>query len=545
MLSQMQDRPLLISSLIEHAAAFHGRTAIVSRQSDGSVERTNWHTVRDNAKRVANGLGALSIGHSDRVATLAWNTRRHLELYCGVSGAGCVLHTVNPRLTPEHIAYVINHAEDQVLFYDPMFAALVEKLAPSLATVRTYVVLCNRNQMPKTNVPEALSYDEWIAKQSADYSWPEFDEREASSLCYTSGTTGLPKGVLYSHRSTILHALAEIAPDAFGLGASETVMLIVPMFHVNAWGTPYAAAICGCSLILPGPFLDGKNVYETMRSEKVTISQGVPTIWLMLFQYLDEHPDIDPAELDLKLVGIGGSALPRAMLERLETQFGVEVIQGWGMTETSPLGAVNKLLPWQDTLSKEEQTQIKLKQGRGVWGVEMKLTDEEGREQPWDGRSRGHLMVRGPWVVRSYFGRDDERLLDETGFFPTGDIATIDADGFLQLVDRAKDVIKSGGEWISSIDLENAAMSHPGVAEAAVIGVHHSKWQERPLMIVVRRSGHEFDKNVLLDFLAGRVAKWWLLDDVLFVADLPHSGTGKLLKSQLREQFKSHRLPTD
>ena len=545
MFGLMQDRPLLISSLIEHAATFHPRTEIVSRTPEGPVRRSNWGEVRQRAKQVANALRQLGIQPGERVATLAWNSDRHLALYFGVSGAGAVLHTVNPRLFPEQLDYIVNHAEDQVLFFDVGFAPLVAKLAPLLKTVKAYVAMTDRATMPTLDVPNLHCWQDLVESQSTDYEWPSFDERTASSLCYTSGTTGNPKGVLYSHRSTMLHTLMELAVDTFGISSEETVMLIVPMFHANAWGTPYAAAMAGTKLVLPGPHLDGASVYALMRDEHVTFSQGVPTVWLMLFQYVDANPALDPRELGLKRVGIGGSAVPRAMLERFERQFGAEVVQGWGMTETSPIGVISKLLPKHFDLATEDLVAIKLKQGRGVWGVDLKLVGDDGRAMPWDGSSRGHLYVRGPWIASGYFRNEGGARLDDEGYFPTGDVATIDPDGYLQLVDRAKDVIKSGGEWISSIDLENAAMGHPGVAEAAIIGVPHPKWQERPLLLVVPRAGQEAPtREALLAYLATRVAKWWLPDDVVLVPELPHTATGKLLKTQLREQFKNHPLPT-
>jgi len=542
MFGLMQDRPLLISSLIEHAAIFHATTEIVTRQADGSYDRANWLGIRNEAKRVAQVLATLGLKQGDRVGTLAWNTRRHLELYFGVSSSGTVLHTVNPRLFPEQQSYIINHAEDSVLFFDPSLGDLVVKLAPTLKTVRHYIAMCSREQMPEIDLPGLLCYDELLAGQSGDYTWPEFDERSASSLCYTSGTTGNPKGVLYSHRSTLIHALMSLSPQIFNFSPSQTVMVIVPMFHANAWGTPYSAAIAGCKLVLPGAHLDGKNVYEAMRDEGVTFSQGVPTVWLMLFDYLDKHPEIDPAELLLERIGTGGSALPRAMLERFENQMGVQAQQGWGMTETSPLGAMNTDLPKHQSLSAEDRIKLRLKQGRGIWGAELKIVDDDGKTLPWDGLARGNLLIRGPWIASGYFKGSDDPVLDAEGYFPTGDVATIDPDGYLQLVDRAKDVIKSGGEWISSIDVENAAMSHPAVAEAAIIGVNHPKWQERPLMLAIQRHGHQTSKEEILAFLAERIAKWWIPDDVIFVDELPHTATGKLLKTKLREQFKDHLL---
>ncbi|MDT7837264.1 3-(methylthio)propionyl-CoA ligase [Aquabacterium sp. OR-4] len=544
MLGLMQDRPLLISSLIEHAATFHPTTEIVSRLPEGQVHRSTWRGVRDTAKQVAHALQGLGIQSGDRVGTLAWNSYRHLALYFGVSGSGAVLHTVNPRLFPEQIDYIVNHAEDQLLFFDITFAPLVEKIAPLLKTVKHFIAMTDRAHMPAIEVPNLLCWDELIGAQSTHYTWPEFDERTASSLCYTSGTTGNPKGVLYSHRSTMLHTLMELAPDTFGVSSEETIMLIVPMFHANAWGTPYAAAMVGTKLVLPGPHLDGASVYALMRDERVTFSQGVPTVWMMLFGYVDANPGLDPRELGLKRVGIGGAAVSRAMLERFETQFGAEVVQGWGMTETSPIGVISKLLKKHAALPEEELVKIKLKQGRGVWGVDLKIVDEAGQALPWDGVAYGHLHVRGPWITSGYFKSEGGPVLDAEGYFPTGDVATIDPDGFLQLVDRAKDVIKSGGEWISSIDLENAAMSHPAVAEAAVIGIAHPKWQERPLLVVVKRAGQDVTREQMLEHLGARVAKWWLPDDVAFVAELPHTATGKILKTRLREQFKQHVLPT-
>ena len=547
MLGLMQDRPLLISSLIEHAAAYHADTEIVSRLPEGPMRRTTWSQIRDQSKQVANALAQLGIEPADRVATLAWNSDRHLALYYGVSGSGAVMHTVNPRLFAEQIVYIINHAEDRVLFFDVTFAALVAALVPELETVEHYVVMTDREHMPDLpGIPaeRLLCFDELIAAQSIDYEWPEFDERSASSLCYTSGTTGNPKGVLYSHRSTVLHAMLSLSRDTFDIHSGATLLLVVPMFHANAWGTPYSAAMVGAKLVLPGPHLDGESVYQLMRDERVTIMQGVPTVWLMLFGYLDQHPEIDPSELVLEWAGIGGSALSQSMLERIERDLGAEGGQGWGMTETSPICVVGRLLPKHAGLPVGEQQKVKLKQGRGVFGVELKIVDEDGHRLPWDGQAFGEVWVRGPWIASGYFKGEGGERLDGEGFFPTGDIATIDADGYLQLVDRTKDVIKSGGEWVSSIDLENAAMGHPDVAEAAVIAVPHPKWQERPLLLVVAREGKSPSRDDILEHLAGQVAKWWLPDDVVFLDELPHTATGKVLKLELRKQFRDHRLPT-
>lgn len=543
MLGLMQDRPLLISSLIEHAAAFHPEAEIVARRVEGGIHRTNYAEINQRAKRMANALSKLGVVDGARVGTLAWNTHRHVELYYAVSGMGAVLHTVNPRLFPDQIVYIINHAEDDVLLFDITFAPLLEKLAPQLKSVRHFVAMTDREHMPAIPaIDHLLCYEELIDAASPDYAWPEFDERTASSLCYTSGTTGNPKGVLYSHRSTVLHSLAALSPDALGL-PHQRVMLIVPLFHANAWGMIYAGAMCGAKLVLPGPFLDGKNVYELMRDERTNVAQGVPTVWLMLFQYLDEHPEINAHDLGLERITVGGSAPPLAMIERCYRLFGCHLTQGWGMTEMSPLGTVGNLLAKHQGIPLEEEFRVRAKQGRGIWGVELKIVDESHQRLPHDGRAFGRLLVRGPWIASGYFKGEGGTVLDEEGFFDTGDVATIDADGYVQLVDRSKDVIKSGGEWISSIDLENAAMGHAGIQEAAVIGIAHPKWQERPLLIVVRKPGSGVTRDEILSFLSQRVAKWWLPDDVAFVDELPHTATGKLQKTKLREQFQGHVLP--
>ncbi|GAA7767453.1 long-chain fatty acid--CoA ligase [Cupriavidus sp. SHE] len=544
MLGLMQDRPLLISSLIEHAATYHPTREIVARTVEGPIHRTNYAEIHRRAKRVANALASLGVGVADRVGTLAWNTHRHFELYFGVSGSGAILHTVNPRLFPEQIEYIVNHAEDKVLFFDIGFAPLVEKLAPALKSVQHYVAMTDRANMPAIDVPNLLCYEDLLAEHSDTYDWPELDERAASSLCYTSGTTGNPKGVLYSHRSTVLHSLVACAADAFAVGASTSVLLAVPMFHANAWGMPYAAAMAGAKMVMPGPHLNGQSLYELMRDEGVTVSQAVPTIWLMLFQFLDEHPEIDMKGLGLKIIGSGGAASPRSMIERCERDFGVEYLQAWGMTETSPIGTTGRLLPKHAALPKDEQTTIKMKAGRAVWGVGLKIIGDDGQELPHDGRAFGHLHVRGPWIASGYFKHTGGEVLDKDGWFPTGDIGTIDPDGYVQLVDRAKDVIKSGGEWISSIDLENTAIGHPAVHEAAIIAVAHPKWQERPLLLAVKRPGKDVTREELLQYLSERVVKWWVPDDVVFVDQLPHTATGKLLKTKLREDYRNYRLPT-
>jgi len=539
----MQDRPLLISSIIEHAVAMHPDAEIVSRTIEGPIHRCTYRDIHRRSKQAANALTALGVKAGDRIATLAWNGYRHLELYYGVSGSGSVLHTINPRLFPEQIAYIINHAEDRFVFFDTTFAPLVEALAPQLKSVKAFVAMTDRAHMPAIGVPNLLCYEEWIGSGSPDYTWPVLDERTASSLCYSSGTTGNPKGVLYSHRSTVLHTYASCMVDSLALSANESVLLVVPMFHVNGWGLPYSAPASGAKLVLPGAMLDGKSVYALMKEERVTLALGVPTVWLMLLQHV-EAERLDPKrDLVLRRVVIGGSASPRAMNEQFETKFGAFVVHAWGMTEMSPLGTICNLLPKHRSCDLEERLGVQAKQGRALFGVEMKITDDAGRELPHDGKAFGHLMVRGPWVTRGYFKGDGGELLDDQGFFDTGDVATLDSDGYMQITDRSKDVIKSGGEWISSIEIENAAVGHPAVAEAAVIGVAHSKWQERPLLIVVRKSGQDVSREEMLRYLSGKVAKWWLPDDVVFVDAMPHTATGKLLKTKLREMFSDYRLP--
>jgi fatty-acyl-CoA synthase len=544
MLGLMQDRPLLVSSLIEHANASHPWAEIVSRTADGAIERCTYGDINRRSKQVAKALIALGVAPGDRIATLAWNGYRHMELYFGVSGMGAVLHTINPRLFPEQITYIANHAEDQYIFFDPSFGPLIEKLAPLLRTVKGFVAMTERAHVPVINVPNLLCYEELVGAQNSDYEWPSFDENTASSLCYTSGTTGNPKGVLYSHRSTILHSFALCAVDGLALSAHESTLLVVPMFHVNAWGMLYAGAMCGAKLVLGGPGLDGKCVYELMRDERVTFALSVPTVWLMLFQYV-ETAGLDPKqELCLERVVIGGAAASHMMLECFEKKFGVFAVHAWGMTEMSPLGTVCNLLPKYRDATLEQRLDVQMKQGRAVYGVEMKITDDEGNRLPHDGKAFGHLLVRGPCIASRYFKEDRGKSLDAEGFFETGDVATIDPDGYMHITDRSKDVIKSGGEWISSIELENAAMGHPAVAEAAVIGIAHPKWQERPLLIVVKKSGAELTREQVLKFLDGKIAKWWMPDDVVFLNELPHTATGKLQKMKLREMFKEYRLAT-
>lgn len=543
MLGLMQQQGLLISSLLEHAARSHPRTEIISRTAEGPLHRTSYGQVAERARQLANALTRLGVQQGERVATLAWNGYRHMELYYGVSGMGAVLHTINPRLFQQQIEYIVQHADDQYLFFDISFVSLIEQIAPQLPGVKAFVAMTDRAHMPQADIPRLLCYEELIAPESSAFSWPALDEDSAASLCYTSGTTGNPKGVLYSHRSCVLHSWSVCTGDGLDLCSADTALLVVPMFHVNAWGMPYAGAMCGARLVLPGPALDGRSVYELLREERVTLAMGVPTVWLMLFRHVEES-GVDPREeLCLNRVVIGGSAAPPAMIETFEQQFGTEVLHAWGMTEMSPLGTVCRLLPKHTGLSRAERLRIQSRQGRAIFGVTMKIVDDDGKELPRDGQAFGHLLVQGPWIVERYFRDEGPSVLDADGFFDTGDIATIDPDGYMHITDRAKDVIKSGGEWISSIDLENAAMAHPAVAEAAVIGRPHPQWQERPLLIVVRKGGQELTRAALLDFLRQRVARWWLPDDVVFVDHLPHTATGKLLKTRLREMFADYAFP--
>ncbi len=540
MLGLMQNQPLLISSLIEFAERHHGDAEIVSRRVEGDIHRYTYRDAARRARQVANALDTLGLAFSDRVATLAWNGYRHFELYYGVSGSGRVLHTINPRLHPEQIAWIANHAEDQVLCFDLSFLPIVQSIHAHCSTIRHFIALCDADRLPQdSGIPNLQSYEAWMGGHSDRYSWPSFDENSASSMCYTSGTTGHPKAALYSHRSTLLHAYASALPDVMGLSARDSVLPVVPMFHVNAWGIPYATALTGAKLVLPGPGLDGKSVYELLEAEKVTYAAGVPTVWQMLLSHMK------PQGLrfsSLQRTVIGGSACPPAMITAFREDYGVEVLHAWGMTEMSPLGTVCTLKNKHQALSDEERMSIRLKQGRAIFGVDMKIVDDAGQELPWDGRTFGNLLVRGPWVVREYFkGEGGDPLQD--GWFPTGDVATIDADGFMQITDRSKDVIKSGGEWISSIDVENLAVAHPAVAMAACVGMPHPKWDERPIVVVVKKPGAELSREDLLAFYEGKLAKWQIPDDVVFVEAIPLGATGKMLKTRLRETLKGYKLP--
>jgi acyl-CoA synthetase (AMP-forming)/AMP-acid ligase II len=537
----MQGHPLMISSLLEHARRYHPDTEIISKTCEQTVVRSNYRALSHRAKQLAQSLLAMGVKPGDRVATLAWNTHRHVELYFAVSGIGAVLHTVNPRLFPEQIDYILNHAESGVLFFDITFANLVRELTPNLPKVQRFVAMTDAEHM--VGMPDqAEVYEDLIAAQSGDYEWPVFDENAASSLCYTSGTTGNPKGVLYSHRSTYLHSLLVCQMDGLQLSSADSTLLAVPLFHVNAWGLPYASAMCGAKLVLPGPQLDGQSLYDLAVAEKCTFSLGVPTVWMGFFKYLETNPSADPARLSLKRVVIGGAAAPRSVIEKFR-DIGVFVIQAWGMSETSPVATIGNLLPKHRDLPVEKQVDIQVLQGRAMCGVELRVIDEDGYEIPAGSGKSGDLQVRGPWVTAGYFRGEGGDVLDKDRWFSTGDVARLDNDGYVQITDRSKDVIKSGGEWISSIDLENAAMAHPEVDEAAVISRPHPRWQERPLLIVVRKKGSDVAGPDILAFLSDRVAKWWLPDDVAFVDELPHTATGKLQKMKLREQFANYVLP--
>jgi 3-(methylthio)propionyl---CoA ligase len=535
----MMKMPLMISSLIRHADQYHGDTEIVSRLAEGGIHRYTYSEAHKRARQLANALTALGVKPSDRVATLAWNNHRHFELYYAISGIGAICHTINPRLFPDQIVYIINHAEDGYVFTDLTFVPLVEKLAAQCKAVKGYVVMTGSAHMPKSTLPNLLCYEDLVNEHSDDLEWPEFDEDTASSLCYTSGTTGNPKGVLYSHRSTLLHTLAACLPDSIGLSAQDVVLPVVPMFHVNAWGTPYTAPLAGAKLVFPGPGLDGASLYALFEQEKVTYTAGVPTIWLGLLQHLQQNK---LKFSTLKRATIGGSACPPAIIRAFQEDYGVHIIHGWGMTETSPLGTVNHFKAKHAGWSKEKKLELQTKQGRPLFGVELKIIDAEGKELPRDGKAFGDLMIRGHWVNNRYYRGEGSNLRD--GWFPTGDVATLDPDGYIQITDRSKDVIKSGGEWISSIELENIAVGHPAVAEAAVISARHPKWDERPLLIIVKKEGKDVSREELLKFYDGKIAKWWLPDDVVFVDNLPHTATGKLLKTKLRDDFRDYKLPT-
>lgn len=540
MLGNMQEGQLLISGLIEHAETYHKDTEIVSRSVEGPIHRYTLKDAANRSRKLANALGKLDLQQGDVVGTLAWNTFRHFELYFGVSGIGCVVNTVNPRLFPEQLIYIINHAQNKYLFVDLTFVELVESISDSLESVKGIIILTDKDHMPETKLKNVICYEELIADESNEYDWPVFDENTASSLCYTSGTTGNPKGVLYSHRSTLLHTWIVSSGNVGKISSSSVILPVVPMFHVNAWGIPYASAMFGAKLILPGPLMDGASIYELIDLEKPDLLMGVPTVWLGLLQYLNEtNQTLDSVSTAL----VGGSAAPRAMIQEFEEKHNVFLMHGWGMTEMSPLGTATSRTAEMDNMDIESRYDLQQKQGKAFFGVEMTIADDDGNELPKDGVAFGRLLVKGPTIVERYF-KSNESSLDKNGWFDTGDVAKIHPEGSMEIVDRSKDVIKSGGEWISSIDLENAAVGHPAVAEACVIGVLHEKWDERPLLLVVKVEGKDLSKEEILAFLEDKVAKWWLPNDVIFVSELPHTATGKLLKTNLRDEYKEHLINT-
>jgi len=539
MLGLMQDWPLLCHRIIEHAAKYHGGQEVVTRSVEGPIHRTTYKQIHDRALKVSQVLDRQGIKFGDRVATIAWNTWRHLECWYGIMGIGAICHTINPRLFPEQIAWIVNHAQDRIVITDITFVPVLEKIADKMPSVERYVVLTDKAHMPQTTLENAINYEDWIAEADGKFKWKDFDENTAAAMCYTSGTTGDPKGVLYSHRSNVLHALMANNIDALGASASDTMLPVVPLFHANSWGIAFSAPSMGTKLVFPGAKLDGASVYELMDTEKVTHTAGVPTVWLMLLQHMAAHNLKLPR---LRFVVCGGSAMPRSMIQAF-VDMGITVRHAWGMTEMSPIGTLAALKPPFDELTGDGRLDMLQTQGYPPFAVEMMITDDAGKELPWDGKTFGRLKVRGPAVAKAYY-RVDANILDGDGFFDTGDVATIDSHGYMRITDRSKDVIKSGGEWISSIDLENLAVGHPAVAEAAVIGVHHPKWDERPLLIVQLKQGQKATREEILKFMEGKIAKWWMPDDVVFVEGIPHTATGKILKTALRDQFKAYSFPS-
>lgn len=535
----MQDWPLVVTSVIDHAEQWHGEREMVTRSVEGPLHRTNYAELHLRARKLAQALQRLGVRRGDVVATMAWNTYRHFEAWYAIMGTGAVCHTLNPRLFAEQLVYIINHADDKIVLLDTTFVPILEAIQDQLPAVRAYVLLTDREHMPETRLDDCLCYEDLVGAENGDFAWVKVDETDACGLCYTSGTTGNPKGVVYSHRSNVIHGLAGNCADALGARSVDSILPVVPMFHANAWALVFAGPMAGCKLVMPGAKLDGESIYELLDGERVSVTAAVPTVWMMLLQYLEKTGAKLP---HLDRVIIGGSAVPRVMLETFERDYGVDVVHAWGMTELSPIGTLATFKAGMEDLSFDERMAIKVKQGRPIYSVEMKITDDEGNELPRDGKAFGHLLVRGPAIAGSYLKGEGGEVLDSDGWFDTGDVATLDERGFMQITDRAKDVIKSGGEWISSIEIENLAVGHPGVAEAAVIGVHHPKWDERPLLIVVRAAGADPSKEEIFSYLEGKIAKWWMPDDVVFVDEIPHTATGKVQKLTLRKQFEGYKL---
>ena len=541
MFGQMQDVPLLVNRILDHALVNHGEREIVSRLVEGNIHRETYADAHLRARKLSQALQALGMGVGDVVATMAWNTHRHFEAWYGITGVGGIYHTLNPRLFPEQLSYIINHAEDKIILTDLTFVPVLEGIEKDIPNVKAIIIMTDAAHMPETSLKNVLCYEDLIDSNNGDFNWVEVDERAPSGMCYTSGTTGNPKGVCYTHRSNVLHTLTSLSNDVMGLSSMDSVMPVVPMFHANAWGLAFSAPAVGSKIVNPGPNMDGESIYQLLTEEEVTFSAAVPTVWLMLLQHMEANNLKLPK---LNNVTIGGSAVPRMMLEKFERDYGVMVKHAWGMTELSPLGSIASFKSGMEHMSFDEQMDIKVKQGRPPYLVEMKITDDEGNELPRDGKAFGHLMVRGPFIVGEYVKGDGGRILDKDGFFDTGDVATLDPLGFMQITDRAKDVIKSGGEWISSIEIENIAVGFDKLQETAVIGVEHPKWDERPLLIVVKNPGVEVTKEEVLAYLDGKIAKWWMPDDVVFVDEIPHTATGKIQKLTLRQQFADYTLPT-